>query len=216
MVYILCQKQNGLRAYHNRVVGSSDECNEEGQHHVDEEWDEGVKVDLAEDPHQCPTLFHLRKRHKHVVAVDQREEALRHHGQRAELRSKTLPLMPEREEGQNLERDPALRSLASETGALIWRSSSPPPAGDTAPHLESCHLVEETHFKRSRARSEGWNRDAPSSPQWSSTATTLFLSLSLITFWGRQPSCGRTAPKTNYWLFSMRIEQCNNLFILYL
>lgn len=65
-----------MKLYHDGVVGSSDECDEEGQHHVDKEGDEGVKVDLAEDPHQCAALLHLRERHKHVVAVDQREQAL--------------------------------------------------------------------------------------------------------------------------------------------
>lgn len=64
------------KAYHNRIIGSGDECNEEGQHHVDEERDKGVKVDLAEDPHHCPTLLHLSKRYKHVVSVYQREQAL--------------------------------------------------------------------------------------------------------------------------------------------
>lgn len=65
-----------MRSYRNSVVGSSDECDEKGQHHVDEEGDKGVKVDLAEDPHQRTALLHLRKCHKHVVAVYQREEAL--------------------------------------------------------------------------------------------------------------------------------------------
>ncbi len=63
----------------------SDECNEEGEHHVDEEGDEGVKVELAEDPHQCAALLHFSKRYKHVISVDQREKALWHHGQRAKL-----------------------------------------------------------------------------------------------------------------------------------
>lgn len=74
-----------MKAYHNSIIGSGDKCNEEGQHHVDEERDKGVKVDLAEDPHHCPTLLHLGKRYKHVVSVYQREQALWHHGQRAKL-----------------------------------------------------------------------------------------------------------------------------------
>ena len=74
-----------MKAYHNGVVGSGDECDEEGQNHVDEEGNEGVKVHLAEDPHQCAALLHLSKRYKHVVSVDQREQALRHRGQGAEL-----------------------------------------------------------------------------------------------------------------------------------
>lgn len=70
---------------HNGVVGSGDERDEEGQHHVDEEGDEGVEVDLAEDPHQRATVLHLSERDKHVVPVDQRKQALRHHGQGAKL-----------------------------------------------------------------------------------------------------------------------------------
>lgn len=57
--------------YHNGVIGPGDEGDEEGQHHVDEEGDEGVQVDLAEDPHQKAGVLHLRKCHKHVIAVYQ-------------------------------------------------------------------------------------------------------------------------------------------------
>ena len=71
--------------YHDGVVGSGDECDEEGQHHVDEEGDDGVEVDLTEDPHQGAASLHLRERHKHVVPVDEREQALGHRGQGAEL-----------------------------------------------------------------------------------------------------------------------------------
>lgn len=56
------------------VIGASDECNEEAQHHVDEEADEGVQVELGEEPHQAASTLlglHGRKRHKHVVAVDE-------------------------------------------------------------------------------------------------------------------------------------------------
>lgn len=70
------------------VVGTGDECNEETQHHVDEEADEGVEVELGEEPHQAAvTLLGLHgcECHKHVVSVDEREETLGHHGQRAEL-----------------------------------------------------------------------------------------------------------------------------------
>jgi len=75
--------------YHDGVVGSGDERDEEGQHHVDEEGDEGVEVHLAEDPHQRAAPLHLVERHEHVVPVDQREQALRHRGQRAELHTET-------------------------------------------------------------------------------------------------------------------------------
>lgn len=65
-----------MKPYHNGIIGASDDCNEEGQHHVDEEGDESVEVDLTEDPHQYTAPLHLSKRNKHVVAVDQREQAL--------------------------------------------------------------------------------------------------------------------------------------------
>lgn len=56
--------------YLDGLVGSCDEGNEQRQHHVYEEGDEGVQVHLAEEPHQRAGLLHLGKRHKHVVAVD--------------------------------------------------------------------------------------------------------------------------------------------------
>lgn len=63
-------------AYRDGVVCSGDQSDEEGEHHVDEQRDEGVKVDLAEDPHQRAALLHLSKRHKHVVSVDERKQTL--------------------------------------------------------------------------------------------------------------------------------------------
>lgn len=70
------------------VVGSGDEGDEERQHHVDEERDEGVEIDLTKKPHQCPAALHLGERGKHVVSVYQREQTLRHGGERAELRGR--------------------------------------------------------------------------------------------------------------------------------
>lgn len=58
------------------LVGSCNEGDEQRQHHVYEEGDEGVQVHLAEQPHQRAGLLHLSERHKHVVAVDEGEEAL--------------------------------------------------------------------------------------------------------------------------------------------
>lgn len=43
------------------------------------------KTHLAEGPDQCAALLHATEGDKHVVSVYQREKALRHHGQRAEL-----------------------------------------------------------------------------------------------------------------------------------
>lgn len=70
------------------VVGTSDERDEETQHHVDEETDEGVEVELGEEPDEAAASLlrlHRRECHEHVVPVDEREQALRYHGQRAEL-----------------------------------------------------------------------------------------------------------------------------------
>jgi len=76
-------------AYHDGVVGPGDEGDEERQHHVDEEGDEGVQVHLAEDPHQRAAVLHLREGDEHVIAVDQGEQTLGHHGERAELHTHT-------------------------------------------------------------------------------------------------------------------------------
>lgn len=66
--------------YLDGLVRSGDEGDEQRQDHVDEERDEGVQVDLAEEPHQRAAHLHLGERHKHVVTVDEGEQALRHHG----------------------------------------------------------------------------------------------------------------------------------------
>jgi len=67
------------------LVGIGDEGDEEAEHHVDEEGDEGVEVDAAEQPQHVRLVPHLLEGGVHVVAVDQREEALRHLVQRPEL-----------------------------------------------------------------------------------------------------------------------------------
>ena len=77
-----------LTSYLNGLVGSCDESNEQRKHHVDEERDEGVQVNLAEQPHQSAALLHPCERHKHVVPVDKGEQAFWHHGQGAELRDR--------------------------------------------------------------------------------------------------------------------------------
>lgn len=56
------------------VIGTGDERDEEAQHHVDEEADEGVKVDLGEEPDEAAAALlrlHRRKRHKHVIPIDE-------------------------------------------------------------------------------------------------------------------------------------------------
>lgn len=66
-------------------IGASDEGDEEAEHHVDEETDEAVQVDLAEQPNQRTLLPHVCERHKHVVPIDEREQTLRDHRERSEL-----------------------------------------------------------------------------------------------------------------------------------
>lgn len=78
-------KETKQQLYHDGVISSGDECDEEWQHHVDEEGNEGVKVDLAEGPHQRAAVLHLSECYKHVVSIDQRKQALWHHGQGAKL-----------------------------------------------------------------------------------------------------------------------------------
>lgn len=41
-----------MQNYLNGLIGFSDEGDEEWQHHVDEQGDEGVEVSPAEEPHQ--------------------------------------------------------------------------------------------------------------------------------------------------------------------
>lgn len=71
--------------YRDHLVGAGDEGDEERQHHVDEHGDEGVEVGAAEVPHQAVLVFELRKRGEHVIAVQQREQALGHAVQLLEL-----------------------------------------------------------------------------------------------------------------------------------
>ena len=75
--------------YLDGLVRPGDKGDEERQHHVDEEGDEGVEVDLAEDPHQRAAALQAGEGHEHVVAVDEREQTLGHTGQSPELRSQS-------------------------------------------------------------------------------------------------------------------------------
>lgn len=60
------------------LVGAGDQSNEEAEDHVDEEADKSIQVELAKEPHQVAVLLHCGKGHKHVVPIDEGEEALRH------------------------------------------------------------------------------------------------------------------------------------------
>lgn len=71
----------------DHLVGAGDEGDEERQHHVDEQGDEGVEVGPAEVPHQAVLVFELREGGEHVVAVQQREQTLGHAVQLLELES---------------------------------------------------------------------------------------------------------------------------------
>ena len=60
------------------VVGACDERDEETEHHVDEQADEGVQVELREEPDQAAAALlrlHGREGHEHVIPVDEREQA---------------------------------------------------------------------------------------------------------------------------------------------
>ena len=76
------------------LVGVGDEGDEEAEHHVDEEGDEGVEVDSAEQPHQVRLVPHGFEGGVHVVAVDEREETLRHLVQGSELEGDACILFP--------------------------------------------------------------------------------------------------------------------------
>lgn len=71
-------------------VRVSDESNEQTEHHVDEDRDEGVEVESAEEPHHVGLVSHLQKGGIHIVTVDEREEAVCHFVQSSELQSKVL------------------------------------------------------------------------------------------------------------------------------
>lgn len=71
------------------LVGVSDEGDEEWQHHVDEQGDEGVEVPPAEEPHQHVRVLQLSKGGEHVVAVQQGEQTLGHATQALELGDNT-------------------------------------------------------------------------------------------------------------------------------
>lgn len=57
------------------LVCIADDTNEQTEDHVNEQRDEGVKVNLAEYPGGVTLSIHLSKRHEHVVSIDQREHA---------------------------------------------------------------------------------------------------------------------------------------------
>ena len=84
---------NNLCQYLDCFVGVHDEGNEEGQDDVDEQRDKRVEVDAREPPDQHGTFAHSGESGKHVVSVDQREQALGRRRDRLKLRdSSTRPL----------------------------------------------------------------------------------------------------------------------------
>ena len=74
-----------MKANLDGLIGVCYKSDEEAEHHVDEEGDEGVEVKPAEQPHHVALVSHLQEGVVHVVPVDQREEALGHLVQRTEL-----------------------------------------------------------------------------------------------------------------------------------
>lgn len=68
---VKCTNLNGL-------IGVCNESDEEAEHHVDEEQDEGVEIESAEEPHHVALVSHLQEGGVHVVPIDQREETLAH------------------------------------------------------------------------------------------------------------------------------------------
>lgn len=75
--------------YLDGLVGVGDEGDEERQHHVDEQGDEGVEVSPAEDPHQSVFVLKLGEGGEHVVAIQQGEKTLGNTAQALELEEKT-------------------------------------------------------------------------------------------------------------------------------
>lgn len=69
------------------LIGVGNEGDEEAEHHIDEEGDEGVQVKSAEKPHHVTLVSHPQESGVHVVAVEEREEALGHFVQRSKLKT---------------------------------------------------------------------------------------------------------------------------------
>lgn len=73
----------------DEFVGFVDDGNEQTENDVDEESDERIQVELGEPPDGVVGIIgqHL-ERSKHVIAVDQREQALTRFRQRRKLLGK--------------------------------------------------------------------------------------------------------------------------------
>lgn len=80
-----CYSRWTVCAYLDCFIRISNECNEETQHHIDEQTDEGVEVDPTEQPNQVTFLLHLCKGGKHVISIDQWKKAFRNHVESAKL-----------------------------------------------------------------------------------------------------------------------------------
>lgn len=66
-------------------VRVSDKSYEQTEHHVDEDRDEGIEVESAEEPHHVGFVSHPQKGGKHIITIEEREEALCHFSQCSEL-----------------------------------------------------------------------------------------------------------------------------------
>lgn len=77
-----------VKSHLDGVVGVGDDRDEKAEDHVDEERHKGVEVNPAEDPHHAVLVLHVLEGGKHVVSVDQGEEALGYSVQGPELRQR--------------------------------------------------------------------------------------------------------------------------------
>lgn len=77
------------------LIGVGNEGDEQAEHHIDEEGDEGVEVKSAEKPHHVTLVSHPQESGVHVVAIEEREEALCHFVQRSKLKTlkKKFPMI---------------------------------------------------------------------------------------------------------------------------
>lgn len=53
------------------LVRVSNESDEQAEHHVDEERDEGVKVESAEKPHHVALVSYLQEGAVHVIPINE-------------------------------------------------------------------------------------------------------------------------------------------------
>lgn len=92
LVSALCYEGLELRRWHlvllmmlDSLISVGDQGYEEAEHHVDKQWDEGVQIESAEQPHHGAPVPHVQESGVHIISIYQRKQALGHFIQRPEF-----------------------------------------------------------------------------------------------------------------------------------